>query len=67
MDAEQHWYSTAEIAALLHIHPRTVARAILRGELRAVKLGSPAGWRISEEDLQAWLAARRAPSSGERH
>jgi excisionase family DNA binding protein len=60
MEIEQRWYSTAEIAARLHINSRTVARAILQGELRAVKLSNRAGWRVSEADLQAWLESKQS-------
>ncbi|HEV2461793.1 MAG TPA: helix-turn-helix domain-containing protein [Ktedonobacterales bacterium] len=66
MEIEQRWYTTAEIAKLLHVHPRTIQRAILDAELRAIKLSNRAGWRISEHDLQAWLAsmANKPPMSG---
>jgi excisionase family DNA binding protein len=58
MEIEQRWYTTAEVADLLRVHPRTIQRAILDGELRGIKLSNRAGWRISEADLQAWLAGR---------
>jgi excisionase family DNA binding protein len=66
MDTEHTSYmTTAEVAARLHVHPRTIQRAILRHELRAVKMGT-SGWRISEHDLQAWLTSRanKPPANG---
>ena len=48
-----------DVAAQLQVHPRTVKRWITEGQLAAFKLGDRAGWRISEEDFQKFLAERR--------
>jgi excisionase family DNA binding protein len=66
MDTEHIPYmTTAEVAARLHVHPRTIQRAILHHELRAVKMGT-SGWRISEADLQTWLDSRANKPAPER-
>jgi excisionase family DNA binding protein len=42
-----------EAATVIGLHPKTIERAILRGELRAIK---PAGKvRIHRNDLRAWF------------
>jgi excisionase family DNA binding protein len=48
-----------DVADQLQVHPRTVKRWIAEGQLTAFKLGDRAGWRISEEDVQKFLAERR--------
>jgi excisionase family DNA binding protein len=47
----------AEVAERLAVSTKTVRRAITRQELRVHRLGRQI--RISEEDLQAFLACRR--------
>ena len=48
-----------EIAETLKVHPRTVKRWIMEGQISAFKLGDRAGWRVEEEALQAFLEERR--------
>lgn len=59
-----------QVADACQLSPRTVIRAIERGELRASKLAVRGGWRIVPSDVDAWLAARsnrrRDPPDGER-
>ena len=43
------YYSVAQIARILHMHPKTIQRYIREGKLRAVKIGK--SWRISGHDL----------------
>ena len=66
VDIDQRWFTVAEVAERLRVNRRTIIRHIEKGELRAVKLPQPAGWRISEADLGAWLASRanRPPTRG---
>ena len=66
VEIDQRWYTVAEVAERLRVNPRTIIRHIEKGELRAVKLPTPAGWRISEADLRAWLESRanKPPVSG---
>jgi excisionase family DNA binding protein len=46
-----------QVADHLKVNPRTVRRAIEKGELHAHQVGKLP--RISEEDLAAFLSARR--------
>jgi excisionase family DNA binding protein len=50
----QRFYSVQELAEMLGVHARTIYRAIVDGRLRACKVGSV--WRVSDEDLKAFLA-----------
>ncbi len=55
--------SVAEAAAAAGVHPKTLRRAIARGDLRAVR---PRGGRrivILAEDLQAWRDEPVVPRS----
>lgn len=46
----------AEVADLLRVSSMTVYRLIKAGELRAARIGK--SYRISEDDVDAYLAAR---------
>lgn len=48
--------STTEAADLLHLHPRSVVKAIHEGRLEAEQVGR--GWRIHRRDLHHFQAAR---------
>jgi len=50
--------TVAEVAAMCQVHRKTVVRAIARGELRALRLGIRGAYRLREEDVEDWLAAR---------
>ena len=51
--------TTAEAAAYAGVSPRTVQRAIARGELVARKTGAnTAGWLIDPRNLDAWMKGR---------
>lgn len=49
--------STREVASRLGVSSKTIGRWVQRGELRAHHLGRQI--RVSEEDICAFLAARR--------
>lgn len=49
---ERH-YTTSELAALLAVHPETIRRAAMRGELRSIRIGRDR--RYSQTAVQEWL------------
>ena len=49
----RRFLSTAFVATLLDVHPRTVCNLIARGRLRAVRVGHV--WRIPPDALDAFL------------
>lgn len=52
------WLQVKEVAALLDLHPVTVRRKILRGDLPAYRLGPKgAAVRVDRRELEAWLHA----------
>jgi excisionase family DNA binding protein len=51
-------YTVEDIARLLSVHPETVRKWIKAGELRAIKLGGPAGYRISQSAYEQFLRER---------
>jgi excisionase family DNA binding protein len=51
-------YDVEELADVLRVTPKTVRAWIRSGELRASDLGHRMGFRVAEEDLQAFLATR---------
>jgi excisionase family DNA binding protein len=55
-------YTTAQVAALLQVHRRTVQRLIAQGALQALQVGRR--WRVTDQQLQAFFArqARQAPA-----
>lgn len=46
-----------EVAMFLRVQPVTIRRWLKIGELTGVK--SPAGWIISNDDIQGWLDHHR--------
>jgi excisionase family DNA binding protein len=51
------FYCVAQVAAILSVHRSTVYRAIVAGDLTAVRLGQGrGGLRVSSEALAAYLA-----------
>jgi len=58
MDREQ-WHTVQDVVNILQVHEQTVRRWIRTGELPAYALGDRAGYRISPDDLRAFLERRR--------
>ena len=48
----------ADVAEQLKVHPKTVLRAIHRGDLRAFNVGQRGTWRIRWADVEQWLEER---------
>lgn len=56
-------YTVEETAALLGVKAPTVYKLMAYGELAFYQ--APGGRRVSEEDLEAFLASRRVPADKE--
>lgn len=53
------WLTVEDVAKRLQVSAETVRRWIRAGQLPVLDLGGPkAGYRIKEDDLNAFLAAR---------
>ncbi len=52
---EKKLLTPTDVANRLQVNERTVAQWLRRGHLRGFKIGK--GWRISPDDLQAFLEA----------
>ena len=52
------YYTAKEVAEILKVHKRSVARWIKSGQLPAVLLGNR--YRVSHEDLERFLEERRS-------
>ena len=48
-----------QVAERLQVNEQTVRRWLREGELTGIPFGGRTGWRMSEEDLQAFLDRRR--------
>ena len=48
-----------DVAKRLGVHPDTVRKWIRSGELEAIVLGGPAGYRIPQDALDKFLRERR--------
>ena len=60
MDTERAevWYTVAEVATLLQVHPETVRRAYRAGELAGVKLGRNL-LRFSKSAVEQWMRGQK--------
>ncbi len=52
--------TVSEVSERLKVTPLTVRRWLKAGDIAGIQLGDRAGWRISEDDLQAFLQGRRS-------
>lgn len=54
-----------DTAALLAVHPQTIRKWLRSGELSGAD--TPAGWRVTQGDIEAWMAKhrRRTPEQQE--
>jgi len=59
------WYTVQQIANHLEVHEQTVRRWIKEGALRAYAFGDRAGYRVSAEDLAAFMDRRRTGHASE--
>ncbi len=64
------WLTLDAAGAYLGIHPRTVRRAMARGELRGYSFGRPnatgpgtKGIRVKLADIDAWAESRAMPNA----
>lgn len=48
-------------AAFADCHPKTLLRALRRGELRGYQRGQNCKWRIFQADLEAWVRGEEPP------
>jgi excisionase family DNA binding protein len=57
--------TTAQVAQLLQLSPRTVQRAIRQGQLKATRFGRV--YRVTDQDLREWWEKMRtvSPSTDE--
>jgi len=53
--AEKKYYTRAEAAVILGVHPRTVQRWLLSGKLKGARLGK--AWKVSEDDITTFYEA----------
>lgn len=49
-----------EVAERLKMNPETVRRYLRSGELKGIAFSNKVGWRITEQDLQEFIAKKRA-------
>lgn len=52
----EKWLTVEEIAESLNVEPATVRRWLRDGKVDGINLKSKAGWRVREEDYQAFVA-----------
>jgi len=56
--AEAPYLTVEEVARQLGVNPETVRRWIRSGELNALSLGGPAGYRIPKSELDRFIRER---------
>ena len=52
------WLTVEEVAERLRVSPRTVRGWLQEGRLKGRNLGGRAGWRIREEDVDAFMESQ---------
>ena len=56
------YYTTRELAEMLHVHPETIRRAARRGPLRSLRFGHDR--RYPESAVREWLATLAVGGDG---
>lgn len=56
-------YTVEEVAEYLHVQPSTVRFYLRGGQLGGILMGK--AWRVTESDLEAFVAERRAQTPAE--
>lgn len=56
-------YTPDQAAKLLQVNVQTLRRWLRRGEITGSD--TPAGWRLTPADLEAWLEKHRPPKKAE--
>ena len=60
-EKQREWLTVQQVAERLQVHEETIRRWIREGEFPVLDIGRRAGYRIREEDLEAYIAARYGP------
>ena len=55
------YYSQKQVAEILGVHPRTIARWMLEGKLKGAKLGK--AWKISSNDINEFYERTKKESA----
>ena len=58
-DHVERLLTVEEVAMRLQVNEQTIRRWLRDGELSGVPFGGRTGWRVSEDDLLAFLTRRR--------
>jgi len=64
---QERLLTVEEIAEQMSVTHETVRRWLRSGDLRGVRLARKAGWRVRENDLQAYLERHSPLASGAEH
>jgi len=59
--AEKKFFTMAETAEILGLHPRTIQRYLLAGKLKGARLGK--AWKISGADIQDFYDTMKAETA----
>ena len=55
---EDRWHTVSEVAEALRVHEQTVRRWLRSGDLAGYNFGGKTGYRIREDDLEAFLETK---------
>ena len=61
--AEERLFTVQELTEKLQVHENTILNWLKQGELRGIRLGRKAGWRIRASELERFLTEREGRSS----
>lgn len=63
--ANESFYTVEDVARMLSVHPETVRNWIKSGQLKAIRLGGAAGYRITQGALDQFLRDRQDDAAHE--
>jgi excisionase family DNA binding protein len=60
MAVVERFLTVEQVAIELHLHIETVRRYLRSGELKGFQISRQAGWLVARDDLEQFIAERRA-------
>ena len=58
MGTQEHWLTVEDVAKRLDVTEETVRRLLRRGDLPGMQISKRSGWRLREEDVDAFIRSR---------
>ncbi len=63
--SSERWYTVAQAAEELNVHPETLRDWLRRGRIRGTRINKRVGWRIARSELDRFFTEGLLPETQE--